>query len=214
ESARQTVVSMAAAIHEGNRDRAEGVIKIAFGISSLDAALGRATSDDVRLDVLDSRGRVIASSARNADRMKRMPGADQLPMTPGDTIVRFAAADTAHRAMLASANGGTWRVVARIEEASVLRALRQARPLIAFALLAVLIFIIATLWLMSRFLDRRISAPVTDLAILAEAVASGDLSTPMMASNANDEVGRLSRATFAMVEDLRRVVFTLRDAAR
>lgn len=214
ESARQTVVSMAAAIHEGNRDRAEGVIKIAFGISSLDAALGRATSDDVRLDVLDSRGRVIASSARNAERMKPMPGADQLPITPGDTIVQFSAADTAQRAMLASANGGTWRVVARIEEASVLRTLRQARPLIAFALLAVLVFIVATLWLMSRFLDRRISAPVTELAVVAEAVASGDLSTPMTASNANDEVGRLSRATAAMVEDLRRVVSTLRDSAR
>ena len=214
ESARQVVVSMAAAIHEGDRDRAEGVIKIAFGIASLDAALGRATGDDVRLDVIDTRGRVIASSARGTERMKLLAGAGQLPITPGDTIVSFTAADTTHRAMLAAANSGSWRVVARIQEANVLRTLREARPLIAFALLGVLAFIIATLWLMSRFLDRRISAPVTELAVVAEAVASGDLSTEMTASNANDEVGRLSRATAAMVEDLRRVVSTLRDAAR
>src|SRR5262249_21397349 len=96
----------------------------------------------------------------------------------------------------------------------MLKALRQARPLIAFALLAILVFIVATLWLISRFLDRRISAPVTELATVAEAVASGDLSTQLTASNANDEVGRLTRAMSAMMEDLRRVVATLRDSAR
>lgn len=214
ESARQTVVSMAAAIHEGDRDRADGVIKIAFGISGLDAALARATSDEVRLDVIDGRGRVVASSSKNVERMKPLPGADQLPGAAGDTIVHFTAADTTHRAMVAAANGGSWRVVASIDEESVLSSLRTARPMIAASLIAVLAFLIGTLWSMSRFLDRRISGPVTELASVAEAVASGDLSTPMTPSNADDEVGRLSRATSAMVDDLRRVVSTLRDAAR
>ena len=214
ESARQTVVSMAAAIHEGDRDRADGVIKIAFGISSLDAALARATSDEVRLDVIDSRGRVVASSSKNVERMKPLPGADQLPGAAGDTIVHFTAADTTHRAMIAAANSGSWRVVASMDEKSVLDSLRAARPMIAASLIAVLAFLIGTLWSMSRFLDRRISGPVTELASVAEAVASGDLSTPMTPSNADDEVGRLSRATSAMVDDLRRVVSTLRDAAR
>src|SRR5689334_10817607 len=103
ESARQTVVSLAAAIREGDRERAEGVIKIAFGITSLDAALSRATSDEVRLDVVDARGRVIASSARNASRMKLLAGADQLPLAPPDTVVHFAAADSERRAMVAAA---------------------------------------------------------------------------------------------------------------
>ena len=214
ESAGQTVVTMAASIQEGERDRALGVIKIAFGISSLDAALARATSEEVRLDVLDARGRVIASSARNTERMKPLAGADQLPVTVGDSIVHFSAGDASHRAMLAVANGGSWRVLAQIDEETVLRSLREARPLIAFALAGVLAFLVATLWFVSRFLDRRISAPVTELATVAEAVASGDLSTPMIASSANDEVGRLSRATAAMMEDLRRVVGALRDSAR
>ena len=214
ESARQTVVSMAAAIHEGERDRAEGVIKIAFGISSLDAALAKATEADVRLDVIDARGRVIASSAQDAERMKPLAGSDHLPVNPGDTVVRYAAERGSRRAMVSAVNARTWRVVAQIDEDIVLGALRKARPLIATALLAILGFIVATLWLISRFLDRRISAPVTELATVAEAVASGDLSTAMIASNANDEVGRLSRATAAMVDDLRRVVSTLRDSAR
>ena len=214
ESARQTVVTMAAAIHDGDRDRADGVIKIAFGITSLDAALAKATSDDVRLDVIDAKGLVVASSARNAERMKPLPGAEALPVTPGDTIVRFADGERELRGMVEAANTGAWRVVAHVDEASVLSALRQARPLIAVALAAVLVFIVATLWFMSRFLDRRISAPVTELATIAEAVASGDLSTPMVPSSANDEVGRLSRATSAMMDDLRRVVSALRDSSR
>jgi methyl-accepting chemotaxis protein len=214
ESARQTVVSMAAAIHEGERDRADGVIKIAFGISSLDAALTRATSEGVRLDVIDGRGRVVASSSKNVERMKPLTGGDQLPSAAPDTIVYFNVGDVSHRAMLAAANGGSWRVVASIDEASVLSPLRTARPMIAASLIAVLAFLVGTLWSMSRFLDRRISGPVTELASVAEAVAAGDLSTPMAPSNADDEVGRLSRATAAMVDDLRRVVSTLRDAAR
>src|SRR5688572_22647049 len=214
ESARQTVVSMAGAITDGDRGRAEGVIKIAFGITSLDAALAKATADDVRLDVIDSRGRVVASSAKDAERMKPLVGADELPLNPGDTVVRFSAGDKPLRAMLGGANTGAWRIVAQIDEDTVLAPLRQARPLIAISLVAVLAFIVATLWLMSRFLDRRISAPVTELATVAEAVASGDLSAAMIASGANDEVGRLSRATAAMIDDLRRVVSALRDSAR
>jgi methyl-accepting chemotaxis protein len=214
ESARQTVVSMAGAINESDRSRAEGVIKIAFGITSLDAALAKATGDDVRLDVIDGRGRVVASSAKDAERMKPLVGADDLPLNPGDTVVRFSNEETEIRAMLGTANTGAWRIVAQIDEGTVLAALRQARPVIFVALIAVLAFIVATLWLVSRFLDRRISAPVTELATVAEAVASGDLSTAMVASGANDEVGRLSRATAAMMDDLRRVVSALRDAAR
>jgi methyl-accepting chemotaxis protein len=214
ESAHQTVVTMAAAINEGNRDRADGVIKIAFGIGSLDAALAKATSDEVRLDVIDARGRVIASSGRDGERMKPLAGVEGLPVNAGDTIVQFSANKVPRRAMLGTANSRTWRVVAQIDEASVLKALVQARPFIGVSLIAVLAFIIATLWLISRFLDRRISAPVIELATIAEAVAGGDLSTTMIASTANDEVGRLSRATSAMVDDLRRVVSALRDSAR
>ena len=214
ESAAQTVVSMAAAIHDGDRERADGVIKIAFGITSLDAALARATSDEVRLDVVDGRGRLIASSARNAERMKPLGGADQLPTTPGDSIVHFSSGGESYRAMVSAANSDAWRIVARIDEQSVLAPLRQARPVIAFALIAVVAFLVATLWVVSRFLDRRISAPVTELASVAEAVAAGDLSTPLIVSHADDEVGRLSRATAAMIDDLRRVVSALRDSAR
>ena len=214
ESAGQTVVSMSAAINDTERARADGVIKIAFGITSLDAALAKATGDDVRLDVIDSRGRVVASSAKDAERMKPLAGGAQLPLAPGDTIVRFSDGPKEIRAILGTANTGAWRVVAQIDEDTVLASLREASPLIAVALLALLVFIIATLWFVSRFLDRRISAPVTELATIAEAVALGDLSTPAMVSSSNDEVGRLSRATGAMVDDLRRVVSALRDAAR
>ncbi|MBW8838809.1 MAG: methyl-accepting chemotaxis protein [Gemmatimonadetes bacterium] len=128
--------------------------------------------------------------------------------------MEFTAADTTRRGMVASANDGSWRVVASMDERSVLEPLRDARPMIAATLIAVVSFLVLTLWSMSRFLDRRLSVPVTELAGVAEAVASGDLSTVVIPSGANDEIGRLSRATAGMVDDLRRVVSTLRDAAR
>ena len=214
ESAKQTVVSMAAAVQESDRERPAGVIKIAFGIGSLDASLAKATGEEVQLSVIDARGRVIASSARSTERMKPLAGAEQLPLAPGDSIVRFVSGETEQRAMLGSANGGAWRIVAQIDDDTVLLPLREARPLIVAALVGLLAFLVATLWLMSRFLDRRLSAPVTELATLAESVAGGDLSTVMTPSSANDEVGRLSRATAAMLDDLRRVVSALRDSAR
>jgi hypothetical protein len=164
ESARQTVVSMAAAIHEGERERADGVIKIAFGIGSLDAALAKATENDVRLDVIDARGRIIASSVQDAERMKSLAGSEQLPITPGDTIVRYSVENESRRAMINAANARMWRVVAQMDERIVLGSLRKARPLIAAALIAILAFIVATLWVTSRFVDRRISAPVIELA--------------------------------------------------
>jgi methyl-accepting chemotaxis protein len=214
ESAAQIVVSLASAIRATDRARPDGVIKIAFGIGSLDDALAKATSDEIRLDVIDAQGRVIASSARDAERMKPIAGADELPATPGDSVVRFAAGETWRRAMLGSANGGAWRVVAQIDDDAVLRPLRQARPLSAAALAAILACRVAPLGVVSRFLDRRIRAPGGARASVADAVASGDLSVPIVPSDTDDEVGRLSRATAAMMEDLRRVVAALRDSAR
>lgn len=214
ESARQTVVSLAAAIREGSRERAAGVIKIAFGIPSLDEALAKATGEGVRVDVIDSRGRVISSSVRDAERMKVLDGAETLPAGASDVPLQLLTSDEERRAMVVTANGGAWRVVAHIDEASVLLPIRQARPLIALVLAGLLVVIVGMLWLVSRFLDRRITAPVTELAAVAEAVAAGDLSTRVLAASANDEVGRLSRATATMVDDLRRVVGALRDSAR
>ncbi|HEY8166872.1 MAG TPA: methyl-accepting chemotaxis protein [Gemmatimonadaceae bacterium] len=65
-----------------------------------------------------------------------------------------------------------------------------------------------------RIIEREVTAPVGELARLSEAVASGELAVPFTPSPVNSEVGRLSRATSAMILALRRLATTMRASAR
>ena len=68
--------------------------------------------------------------------------------------------------------------------------------------------------LVLRVIERHVTQPVGELARLSEAVASGQLSVPFTPSPVNSEVGRLSRATSAMILALRRLATTMRASAR
>lgn len=68
--------------------------------------------------------------------------------------------------------------------------------------------------LVLRLIERHVTAPVSELARLSEAVASGELSVPFTPSPVNSEVGRLSRATSGMILALRRLAVTMRASAR
>jgi len=92
-----------------------------------------------------------------------------------------------------------------------LHAARQA-ALIAAATLLALIEI--GLVFVSRLVARRVARPASQLAAVAERVASGDLAVSVGGSDAHDELGRLARATGAMVFELRSLVRALRESAR
>lgn len=68
-------------------------------------------------------------------------------------------------------------------------------------------------WMIMRFIRTEITNPVAALARLSEAVGSGELSIPFRPSTANDEVGRLSRATAGMIRELRDLAATMRESA-
>jgi methyl-accepting chemotaxis protein len=212
-SSQQIVVSIAAAVRERTTDPALGAIKIGFGIKSLDDALERATSEGERIDVVDSQGRLVASSAPGA-RMRAVQGAELLPESSGDSVVRLAIADTLRRAAVLAGNEGSWRIVAQMDESLVMLPLERSRPFVLAGLGGLLTFILVATWMASRFVHRRVTAPVTELALVAEAVAEGDLSVSYAPSAIDDEVGRLSRATATMIEDLRRLVGALHHSAR
>ena len=65
-----------------------------------------------------------------------------------------------------------------------------------------------------RATNSKANAPVARLAAVSEAVANGNLATPFAPSTASDEVGRLSRATSAIIVTLRRLAATMRASAR
>ncbi len=78
----------------------------------------------------------------------------------------------------------------------------------------VLGLIIVACILVLRLIGRHVTQPVAELARLSEAVASGELSIPFQPSTANNEVGRLSRATAGMIVNLRRLAGTLGASTR
>jgi methyl-accepting chemotaxis protein len=63
-------------------------------------------------------------------------------------------------------------------------------------------------------MTRRITEPAAALAAAAESVAAGDFSARVAPSVADDEMGRLSRATEKMISELRRLAIAIRSSAR
>ncbi len=65
-----------------------------------------------------------------------------------------------------------------------------------------------------RLVNSYVTAPITDLARVSESVANGELGVQFVPSHANNEVGRLSRATASIISALRRLATTMRASAR
>ena len=80
------------------------------------------------------------------------------------------------------------------------------------------VWVIGLLIIASAFLVRttgsQVNAPIAQLAHVSESVANGDLTIPFAPSIKATEVGRLSRATSAVIVTLRRLAATMRASAR
>jgi len=68
--------------------------------------------------------------------------------------------------------------------------------------------------LVLKLVNAHVAAPIADLARVSESVANGELAVPFVPSSANNEVGRLSRATLGIIVALRRLATTMRSSAR
>ena len=110
-------------------------------------------------------------------------------------------------------NGGRWRVIAHVNEVDAMRTYRIARWALMGGIVATLMLIIASLIVIGRFIERRITGPAQRLAIAAEAVAAGDLSKEVNEIGGDDEIGRLARGVSAMIGELRRLAMALQESA-
>ena len=214
ESARQAVVVYAAPVRARESDAPSGVIKVAFGLDRIGNALGRAgESSGITIDLVDLTGRVIASSGGLAP-MSPLPGHASLVEQPAsDSIITYDG-DVRQRAAVVELAGSRWRLVTHMDESLAFRDLDRAR--LALWVTAGVLFLVLTgaLAYIARDITRRVSNPAAQLAAAAERVAAGDLSVLVDASRSDDEIGRLSRATAAMIAELRRLALALRSSAR
>ena len=208
-SARQTTVSLATVVRDGNTK--VGVVKLGFSVAPLVQSLSSAGAG-VRIDVLDSTDRILLSSdlADARHRLRGMPngGADSAQ------AVSVAVDSVTERAVALRANAGRWRIVAHLSTAEIAGSFRIARLAILGGATALLLVLVLLLAAMNQFLQRRISIPARELAEAAEAVAAGDFSVQLRRVSADDEIGRLSRAVGAMILELRRLAQAIAGAAR
>lgn len=213
-SARVVSISMTGVVREGTDGAPLGVLKVVFGMRGIDQELARlAGESDMRLELLDADGLVIAASGSSA-RMRPLEELQTLAGSQATGVVTLRSADQRERAAIRATNGGRWRVIAHQSETLAFARLHRIQLVIIGFGLLLFVFIVAAMLFLNAFVARRVSEPASALATAAEQVASGDLSVTVYASAETDEVGRLSRAVDTMVDELRRLVSAIRAAAQ
>jgi methyl-accepting chemotaxis protein len=211
-SAGQVSLSVASAVRAADQGPPEGVMKVVYGLAALQEAVRAAsTPGTIAVEVIDSAGRVLASS-EHPPTLSPLAGYATLPQPAGDPVVGYDDG-SAQQAALQATNGKLWRVVAHTPVSLVRADLRRERTLLGAGAGAVFLLILGALTAMNAFLDRRIATPAAALALAAEAVAGGDLSVSLAESPTDDELGRLGRATRSMIDGLRRLTLAIKRSA-
>ncbi len=212
ESAQRVTISVASAVRETDASMPVGVMKVVYGLAPLQQAVQAAsTAGSISVELIDAEGRVIAGSTHPGD-LQPLSGHRGLP-TAAPGIVRYN--DGAmQRASVRPTNGSAWRVVAHAAERIALADLRRANLILGSVAFGVLVLLLGALAVMNGFLHRRIAAPAAALAAVTESVAAGDLSVPVAETTTDDEIGRLTRATGAMIGGLRSLTVAIKASAR
>ena len=197
-ASRSSVIAASSTIRDG--DRKVGVLKVKFDVTPLVTSLATSGAG-VRVDVLDSVGRIILSSDPHA------MGGTITGVSAGDSsaTVPLQLGSESERALASRAAAGRWLIVAHEPQAVLDASLRPARLAILASTTALLLLLLALLLAIHRFLTRRMTDPVRALARAAEAVAAGNFGVDVMHTTTDDEIGRLGRAVAAMVIELRRL---------
>lgn len=213
ESAQQVSISVNAAVRESDDRAPLGVMKVVYGLTALlEAVRAAARAGTIAVELIDAQGKVIASSSLRSDLMP-LPGHAGLPRQATDEVVRYRDS-VSRRASIQTTNRDAWRVVAHTPEAIALADLRRANTILVVTGVGVLLLLLGALATVNAFMNRRIAAPAAALAAVTESVAAGDLSVRVVESSADDEIGRLTRATGSMIGGLRTLTVAIKASAR
>lgn len=214
DSATKSIVVELAGVVKDNGTKV-GVVKVKFGLLLVDRVLQQGTiaGSNLRVDLIDSTGQVIATSGNASERFKQFAGFSALAGHDGNSAFTFASdsSGTLRRGAATTTNDGRWRVIAHMSERDAGRTYTIARNALLGGVLVMLVLIVLSLYYVGKFIERRITNPAAALAKVAEAVAAGDLSKQVAQLDTNDEIGRLSHAVAAMIAELRRLATALNE---
>ena len=200
------VVELAGSVADGGTR--VGVVKVKFGLTLVDSVLaqGSVAGSNLRVDLVDTTGQVIATSGNAADRFKQFAGFAAVAGHDAHTAFTYTAdSSTQRRGAAVPTNEGRWRVVAHMSEHDAGHTYAIARNALLAGVIGMLALIMLSLYYVGKFIERRVTGPAAELAKVAEAVAAGDLSKQVVQMGTNDEIGRLAHAISAMIAELRRL---------
>jgi methyl-accepting chemotaxis protein len=216
----RTVVELARVVrgraNEAGSGAKVGVVKVKFGLSTVDSVLAQGSSGTgtLRVDLVDSTGRIIASSGGGSvQRFSTLRGDSAISRHSGTEVFTYSGDSVVQRAAVAATNAGRWRVIAHMSEAEARAGYRIAKYALIGGVVVMLIAMALAMITVARFVERRITGPAEELAVAAESVAAGDLSRQVSDIGSDDEIGRLARAVSAMIGELRRLAMALNESA-
>ena len=191
-------------------DASLGVLRGSVDLRRL-GVLAAAADSTASTDVIDGAGRLVVS--RFGAALQQVTW--QPPEQGGDTVAytTIGVRPSVERAVLVPVPNTTWRVVVRQPESRLYRAARTAGRVILVVAIVLLAALAAALVVLGRWIRRRLTQPVAELAEAAGAVAQGDLSRDVEAGAGTAEIAGLSGALGGMVGALRRLVGAIRSAA-
>jgi methyl-accepting chemotaxis protein len=189
------------------------------GAASADAAASidrllstsRTEADMVEVAVLGGTGAVIWSSRPTTTVGSQINGLEPATGRNGLQVLSLTLAGVPSRAAIFPVAGSNWRVITSAPEA---RRSDLTSSLVLFSILIFTLGGIITLWLLGRWLDRRILGPLVVAEEVATQVAQGNLSATVTEIDAAGAEGnRLLRAIAAMVNALQNLVGAIRGAS-
>ena len=189
------------------------------GAASADAAASidrllstsRTEADMVEVAVLGGTGAVIWSSRTTTTVGSQINGLEPATGRNGLQVLSLTLAGVPSRAAIFPVAGSNWRVITSAPEA---RRSDLTSSLVLFSILIFTLGGIITLWLLGRWLDRRILGPLVVAEEVATQVAQGNLSATVTEIDAAGAEGnRLLRAIAAMVNALQNLVGAIRGAS-
>lgn len=211
-SAKQISSSVSSAVRETETAPPAGVMKAVFGLTELEGAVrAAATPGLIAVDLIDSAGRMLASSD-TAPTLQPLADSDALPRQTSASIFRYGRT-VVQLGTVRTTNRNTWRVVAHSPEKLALADLRRGRTALGVGAIGLFLLLLGALAAVNAFMTKRITSPAAVLAAAAESVAAGDLSVQVAETGTDDEMGRLARATRAMISGLRNLTLAIKRSA-
>ena len=205
---------MATAVPPQSGARRVGVLS---GVLGMDGIARLVASTDVRLraqvQVVDRIGHVIVGRD-TSELLRLLPERDALPLADTLTYATLESPEReSERAAAARAWPADWWVVVRQPVSVTYQSVDQLGRILLVAALLLLVVGVAALTSLGAWVNRRVTVPVERMAEAAAAVAQGDLSREMSASQGTREVLHLGAALTTMLDSLRRLVGAIRAAA-